>query len=145
MDTFKFGDEVVFDLQSVVGQGKVVGVATTEMPVIGRFLIIEVTDGQFPNDVYPFSHISCPEVNLKPYTNTGKLTNDDRDTKAGDRVRFIKTRPGYPHQECRDLTVNKVYTVLDDGYGDLFVLDDIYEANFAVSPYGGDGIFEFVS
>ncbi len=46
------------------GEGKIVGVSTTELPIIGCIYMVEVTDGSFPSDVYPFTTISVLECQL---------------------------------------------------------------------------------
>lgn len=58
-----YQDEIVtFNYNQVIGVGKIVGVATIEMPVLGRLWIVEMVEcSQVPNDTYPFNTISIPE------------------------------------------------------------------------------------
>ena len=52
------------DEEFPIWEGEVLGVATTEMPILGRFIIVRVTSGSVPNDTYPFDTISIPEIRL---------------------------------------------------------------------------------
>lgn len=58
---------VKFDNGLISGYGKIVGVATTEFPVIGRVYLIEVHSSSpiLPNETYPFRVISMPEAYIK--------------------------------------------------------------------------------
>lgn len=64
--TFKDGDRVSTTLEAHQVQGTVVGVATTEFPIMGRIWIVTLDEGcGFPNETYPFRTVSLPESQLK--------------------------------------------------------------------------------
>jgi len=42
--------------------GYVVGVGSTEMPVIGHMYLVHITSGQIPNEEYPYNTISVAEA-----------------------------------------------------------------------------------
>ncbi len=46
---------------SIKGSGKIVGIASNALPIIGRNYIIE-PDDRIDNDTYPYSHFVCPEI-----------------------------------------------------------------------------------
>ena len=48
---YKQGQPVRFDMGGKCmprGEGKIVGVSTTELPIVGCMYMVEVTDGSFP-------------------------------------------------------------------------------------------------
>jgi hypothetical protein len=64
---FKQNDLVKFDLKNgVSGIGEVLGLSHASMPIIGVGYIIRVVHNtgtvSIPNEVYPFTHITCSEV-----------------------------------------------------------------------------------
>ena len=63
--TFKQGDRVEFDFQTLKGQGIIVGMASTPMPEIGSLWIIQPDAGILPIEKYPYTHFICPEVRIK--------------------------------------------------------------------------------
>lgn len=58
----KQGQKVHYDY-GVKGTGKIVGVATNGVPLVGKTYIIE-PDESFNNEVYPYTHFVCPELYL---------------------------------------------------------------------------------
>ncbi len=64
---YKQNDIVKFDLRDGVnkGLGIIVGCSTMPSPVIGSTYMVEVTDGSFPNEVYPFGVIPVFEQHLE--------------------------------------------------------------------------------
>jgi hypothetical protein len=44
--------------------GRVIGIAQTEQPVVGRLMIVECMDGSIPNSTYPYRALSVPEIFL---------------------------------------------------------------------------------
>lgn len=50
---YKQGDYVKF-IEPFKGEGVIVGVATVDLPVIGGGWIVKTSDGQLPNETYPF-------------------------------------------------------------------------------------------
>lgn len=59
---------VVYDLDVAKGVGKIVGIATAELPVIGYTYIVEDLSGNFPSKLYPYSHLAIPGPLLKVKT-----------------------------------------------------------------------------
>lgn len=59
-------DSVAFDFSGVCGYGSIVGVATTELPILGCYYMIKVvtSNQKLPNDTYPFTTISMPEIGI---------------------------------------------------------------------------------
>ena len=49
----------------VKGKGKIVGIATVDLPVIGMTYIVEDLSGNFPSEVYPYSAFACFEMWIK--------------------------------------------------------------------------------
>jgi hypothetical protein len=68
MSKYNFADKnnVAFSYSGIEGYGRVVGAATADMAVLGRFYMVEVltSNQNLPNDNYPFKVISMPEVAL---------------------------------------------------------------------------------
>jgi len=64
---FKFikDEEVIYDIGILKGEGKIVGCVTTGFPILGKQYLIQSTDGQFPNDVYPYNTIGVYEVYIE--------------------------------------------------------------------------------
>jgi len=67
--TFKQGDIVDFDMGTFKGYGKIVGQATTPVAIAGVNYIIESMDGQFPNETYPFTHLTVFECLITNHPN----------------------------------------------------------------------------
>ena len=57
MEKLKQEQRVHFEMGNIVGDGKIVGVCTTEMPILGYKYIIE-PDQPITNEVYPYSHFT---------------------------------------------------------------------------------------
>lgn len=57
---YALNEIVEYDLDTIKGMGKVVGIATSELPVIGRTYIIEDISGNFPSKLYPYTHLAIP-------------------------------------------------------------------------------------
>ncbi|MNC47621.1 hypothetical protein D3C76_102820 [compost metagenome] len=66
MSKYNFTDKnyAAFSYSGIEGYGRVVGAATAEMAILGRFYMVEVltSNQNLPNDSYPFKIISMPEV-----------------------------------------------------------------------------------
>lgn len=60
---FTQNQKVWFKIDDLEGEGKIVGKATTEMPVIGAMWIIEPINF-IPNETYPYSHFVANETQL---------------------------------------------------------------------------------
>ena len=60
----KQDQKVTFDNGVVKGTGKIVGVATNSLPVIGRTYIVE-PDQPIKNETYNYSHIAMQEIYIK--------------------------------------------------------------------------------
>jgi hypothetical protein len=65
MIELKQDQKVYYDYGDVKGTGKIVGVATNGIPLIGKTYIIE-PDIPFSNETYPYTHFVCPELYIKP-------------------------------------------------------------------------------
>lgn len=65
MSAFNQFDLVEFDVGNAKGKGQICGKALTEQPVIGATWIVHVLESNIDPATYPYSHIVCPEVNLK--------------------------------------------------------------------------------
>lgn len=65
MKTFEQFDLVEFEVGTLKGKGQICGKAITEQPVIGTAWIVHVLESNIDSAMYPYSHIVCPEVNLK--------------------------------------------------------------------------------
>ena len=59
----KQGQKVHYDCSGVKGTGKIVGIASNGVPLVGKTYIIE-PDEPFNNEVYPYTHFVCPELYL---------------------------------------------------------------------------------
>jgi hypothetical protein len=64
MEELTQGQKVSFDIQSLKGTGKVVGIAITGQPIIGIGYIIE-PDISIESESYPYTHFVAFEMNLK--------------------------------------------------------------------------------
>jgi hypothetical protein len=68
---FKLKDQqhVEFDNGAIKGTGKIVGVATNSMPIIGCVYLVDVytSDVVIPNHTYPFGVIPMAEVHITPF------------------------------------------------------------------------------
>jgi hypothetical protein len=60
---FKQDQKVSYDYGIIKGTGKVVGIASNGVPLVGKTYIIE-PDVAFNNEVYPYTHFVCPELYL---------------------------------------------------------------------------------
>ena len=67
MEKLAQGTKIKFDNGVIKGTGKVVGLATSEQPVIGYSYIIE-PDDSISNEVYPYSHFVCFGIHLEKIT-----------------------------------------------------------------------------
>lgn len=63
MEDLKQGQRISFNIDSLKGTGKVVGVATIGNVIIGKSYIIE-PDQSIANSMYPYSHFVAFEVHL---------------------------------------------------------------------------------
>lgn len=59
-------DHVAFSFNTIEGYGQIVGVATSEVPILGCYYMVKVltSNQNLPNDTYPFTTISMPEIGL---------------------------------------------------------------------------------
>ena len=68
MSKYNFAEKdlVAFDFFGVAGYGQIVGVATTDVSILGCYYMIKVltSNRKLPNDVYPFTTISMPEIGI---------------------------------------------------------------------------------
>lgn len=68
MREYKFTNKQLVEIDTGIlkGCGKVLGVSTTSLPVIGDNYIVELLEDNLdlPNEEYPFSVISVPEIHL---------------------------------------------------------------------------------
>lgn len=63
---YKEGQSVKYDISDgVIRDGVIRGNSCIELPVIGASYIVEDKSGSFPNEAYPFSHLSIPEIFIK--------------------------------------------------------------------------------
>lgn len=60
----KQGSKVHYIVAGYSGIGRVCGVATTPVPVIGVTYIIEDMSGNFPNETYPYTHFPCFSLHI---------------------------------------------------------------------------------
>lgn len=67
MKELKQGTKIKFDVQTIIGTGKIVGVAVVELPVIGRGYIVE-PDNKISSDAYKYSHLVVYESQLEVIT-----------------------------------------------------------------------------
>ena len=63
---FAAKDLVAFDYGGVTGYGSIAGVATTELPILGCYYIINVytSNQNLPTVEYPFTTITVPEIGI---------------------------------------------------------------------------------
>lgn len=64
MELLKQGTKVEFNVGTLKGTGKIVGLSQIPQAVIGQGYIIE-PDILINNEVYNYSHFTCFEINLK--------------------------------------------------------------------------------
>ncbi len=66
-NTYKHGDLVRYNLLSgnLVGEARVVGVATNGDLFLGKSYILEDLSENFPNVQHPYTHFVCFEVHMK--------------------------------------------------------------------------------
>ncbi len=64
MVKYKQGTRIKFNVQSITGTGKVVGVATIDRPIFGPLYIIE-PDEPINSDIYQYTHICASEIELE--------------------------------------------------------------------------------
>lgn len=85
-------DVVAFDYGGVTGYGSIAGVATTELPILGHYYIINVltSNQNLPSADYPFTTLTLPEIGIV------KLTMD-RDHNMIDDVSVRHVRLGTKH------------------------------------------------
>ena len=65
MKEYKQGQRVTFNVAFLKGSGKIVGLSTIGVPVLGRGYIIE-PDLPIANQDYNYSHFVCFELYLTP-------------------------------------------------------------------------------
>ena len=65
MKFFKEDTEVVYNIQGLRGIGKIKGMSTVELPVIGISYMVEDMSGNFPSATYPYKTFACFEVWLE--------------------------------------------------------------------------------
>ena len=58
----KLGDWVHYKMGSLEGHDVILGKSTMEFPILGAFYILEDLSGNIPNEAYPYTHFTCPEV-----------------------------------------------------------------------------------
>lgn len=73
-------DLVAFDYGGVTGYGSIAGVATTELPILGYYYIINVltSNQNLPSEAYPFTTLTLPEIGIV------KLTMDEKHSLIDD-------------------------------------------------------------
>jgi hypothetical protein len=64
MEELKQGTKIEFDVQSLTGTGKIVGIATVAMPLIGTLYIIE-PDEPINSEAYDYSHFTAWGCQIK--------------------------------------------------------------------------------
>lgn len=59
-------DLVAFDYGGVTGYGSIAGVATTELPILGYYYIVNVltSNQNLPSADYPFTTVTVPEIGI---------------------------------------------------------------------------------
>ena len=64
---YKQNDIVDFNNGVIKGYGKIKGIATVELPVMGRTFIVEILecDPKVPNETYPFDTTVVAECHIK--------------------------------------------------------------------------------
>lgn len=81
MSKYNFAEKdlVAFDFSGVSGYGSIVGVATTDVPILGCYYMIKVnvSNRELPNDTYPFTTISMPEIGIVKLTMPSKTVMID--------------------------------------------------------------------
>lgn len=60
----KQGTKIEFDIHPLKGTGKIVGIATITMPIIGNLYIIE-PDEPINSEVYEYSHFTAWKSQIK--------------------------------------------------------------------------------
>lgn len=72
MNKYKFSDKekVAFNYGDIFGYGEVIGVTTTELPILGCFYTIRVhvSNHELPTKDYPFTTITTPEIGMRKLT-----------------------------------------------------------------------------
>lgn len=63
-------DLVAFDYGGVAGYGSIAGVATTELPILGHYYIVDthISNQNLPSDTYPFTTVTVPEIGIVKLT-----------------------------------------------------------------------------
>lgn len=63
---FVESDHVAFSYSGIEGYGQIVGVATSEVPILGCYYMVKVltSNQNLPSEKYPFTTISIPEIGL---------------------------------------------------------------------------------
>jgi hypothetical protein len=64
MENLKQGTKVKFDIQTLKGEGIIVGLAANDQPIIGKMYIIE-PDEKITNEVYNYTHFAAWECQFK--------------------------------------------------------------------------------
>jgi len=65
MFKFKMDQEVRYTDTDVPGEGVVVGVSTTGLPILGVGYIVKITDGSLPTENYPYDTRTVFELHLE--------------------------------------------------------------------------------
>ena len=64
MELLKRGTRIEFDIQTFKGKGTIVGIATSNQPIIGPSYIID-PDEKINSEVYDYSHFVAFECQFK--------------------------------------------------------------------------------
>jgi len=63
-ENLKQGTKIEFDVQSLKGTGKIVGISKITMPIIGNLYIIE-PDEPINSEIYDYSHFTAWDCQIK--------------------------------------------------------------------------------
>lgn len=100
MSKYNFAEKeyAAFSFNNIEGYGQIVGVATSEVPILGCYYMVKVmtSNQNLPNDTYPFTTISMPEIGLaKLRLDRSVVRVDDVSTYPVElgtkRICFLKT------------------------------------------------------
>lgn len=64
MEDLKQGTNIKYDVQTLKGEGKIVGIASNELPIIGKLYIIEPNE-PINSDVYNYTHFVAYENQIE--------------------------------------------------------------------------------
>lgn len=65
-NSYKEDQVVKYSVGLLKGKGKIKGIATVDMPYIGKQYIVEDLSGNIPNQQYPYTHMVVFEIHLTP-------------------------------------------------------------------------------